>query len=85
MPSGPRNNISPPISCMVSSWIHPISNVIGCKLKSDSDEPTNLRILLSVKIINCSRKTISPVITPPTLIVPAPDAAVKSVSSKSVV
>ena len=79
-PSGARKITSPPTSWIVSPSKQPISLVIGCSWKSEIVLPTNLKILLSVKIINCSLNTARPVIVAPTLIEPEPFAAVKSVS-----
>ena len=79
-PSGPKNTTSPATSLIVSESTQPILVVIGCNTKSASVLPTNLSILFSLNIINCSLKAISPVISVPTLIFPAPLAGLKSLS-----
>ena len=80
IPSGPKNTTSPATSLIVSESTQPMLSVIGCNTKSASVLPNNLSILFSLNIISCSLKAISPVISVPTLIFPAPLAALKSLS-----
>ena len=74
--------MSPPISWIVSPSIHPMSSLIGFKVKSDSVLPDICCIVLSVNITRVSLKGINPVIEPPTLKLPPPLPEVKSLSNK---